>query len=92
MGRKRGEFMTHRCTTKCALCVEEKDLTSTTKFDLPHLKLTFGWCVFRHDEPLPRGEYEVKISGDGRIGGTVCYRSKIMTKAKKGKRFSGGGM
>ncbi len=75
--------MSSICTTKCALCVEEKDLTEPNRFDLPHLNLTLKWCVFRHDEPLARGT-EIKSNGD--IKGTVCYRSKIVPKGKRQRK------
>ncbi len=80
-----------RCVTHCGLCKPDNKGESSS-FHVSRPKVSYLHCVFRHAEPLGRGEYEVMVRDNGMIAGTVCYRSRIMPKTRMGRKrgMSGG--
>ncbi len=81
-----------RCVTRCRLCVINEDIVMKDAFHVEKPQSSYQWCVYRHSEPLRRGEYEVMVKDDGAITGTICYRTNIVPKTKygRGKSKSGG--
>lgn len=83
-----------RCTINCGLCKEAPRPHTSKVFHVARPGMAYDWCVFRHSEPLLRGEYEIEVKDSGHISGTVCYRSRVVprTSMKRRKRGTSGGV
>ncbi len=82
-----------RCVTHCGECKEASRPHKSNVFHIDNPDMAYDWCVFRHSEPLQRGEYEITVKDNGCIAGTVCYRSRIVPRTQmKGKRRQSGGV
>ena len=81
-----------RCVIACRLCKEDKNGNKNAFHISKPNNTSYIWCVYRHAEPLRRGEYEIRVDDTGAITGTTCYREKILprTKMSREKSSSGG--
>lgn len=81
-----------RCVTHCGLCKVSTLPYKDKTFNVSKPRVRYEWCVFRHSEPLGRGEYEISVKDSGVITGTVCYRSRVVprTQMRKKRGQSGG--
>ncbi len=68
-----------RCVTNCRECKVSNPPHPSNTFNVDRPEIRYEWCVFRHEEPLKRGEYN-EVRPNGNISGTMCYRSKIVPR------------
>lgn len=83
-----------RCMVHCGLAKEAKRPYDKNVYHIENPDMAYEWCVFRHSEPLLRGEYEVVVKDNGSISGSVCYRSRVVprTVMRSGRKGQSGGV
>ncbi len=81
-----------RSYAHCGLAREAKRAYDKNAYHIENPDMAYEWCVYRHSEPLRRGEYQIEVKSDGLVTGCVCYRSRVVprTVMKRRKGQSGG--